>query len=140
MTEQREKVNKAASGEEESRYSQRTLDDLRENLIGSKRAYELFAAWIQSKGAPASGQPSGSDIHHQIELGFGQLDAAYSAVAGAAIPSPPDSWSDDPSPADLATPFGKLYTIVHATVNPNAPTSVVGEMDAASTLLGFPPN
>jgi hypothetical protein len=60
-------------------------------------------------------------------------------VNGPAIPQPPDTWSDDPSPADLATPFGKLYTVVRATVNPNIATSVVPEMDAAAALLGFPP-
>src|SRR5262249_25638903 len=135
---QREKVNKAASGEEESRYSQRTMDDLRENLIGSKRAYELFAAWIQSKAAPSAGAQSGTDIHNQIELRFTKLDQPYTAVDGPAIPQPPDSWSDDPTPADLATPFGKLWSLVHSTVDPNTSTSVVGEMDAASTLLGFP--
>ena len=39
MNEQQEKVNKASSGEEESRYSQRTMDDLRENLLGTTNIY-----------------------------------------------------------------------------------------------------
>jgi iron uptake system component EfeO len=138
MIEQREKVNKASSNEEESRYSQRTMDDLRENLAGTKRAYEIFAPWIVSKAAPAVGAQSGHDIDSAIRTGMGSMNDSYSAQTGDAIPQPPDDWSADPTPADLATPFGKLYTLVRASVNPNISGSVVGEMNSASDLLGFP--
>jgi iron uptake system component EfeO len=41
MNEQQEKVNKASSGEEESRYSQRTMADLRANLDGTRKICHL---------------------------------------------------------------------------------------------------
>ncbi|MEO6418460.1 MAG: imelysin family protein, partial [Polyangiaceae bacterium] len=46
MNEQREKVNKASTNEEESRYSQRTLADIRDNLVGTGRIYALFEPWL----------------------------------------------------------------------------------------------
>src|SRR5262249_55980189 len=51
MNEQREKVVKASSNEEESRYAQRTMADLRDNLAGTKKAYPAFQAWILSKSS-----------------------------------------------------------------------------------------
>jgi iron uptake system component EfeO len=137
MMEQREKVNKASSNEEESRYSQRTMDDLRENLVGTKRAYELFAPWIVTKPAPASGGRSGVEIDAAIRAGFADLATGYDRVNGASIPAPPDTWSANPSPADLATPFGKLYTLVRSSVNPNLEGSIVANMNAAAALLHF---
>jgi iron uptake system component EfeO len=137
MTEQREKVIKASSGEEESRYSQRTMADLRQNLAGTKRAYELFSAWVVSKPAPAAGGLSGADIDTRIRAGFDQIGTGYGRVSGPSIPAPPADWSSDPSAADLATPFGELYSMVRTAVNPNVTTSVVANMNLASSLLGF---
>src|SRR5262249_11867572 len=42
MNEQEEKISLAASYEEESRYAQRTLGDLRDNLTGTRAVYDLF--------------------------------------------------------------------------------------------------
>ena len=53
--EQLEKVNLASSAEEESRYSQHTLGDMRANLDGARRTYDLFAPWLRSV-------PNGADI------------------------------------------------------------------------------
>lgn len=133
MNEQREKVRKAASSEEESRYSQRTLADLRDNLRGTRRAYGLFQGWLRSKS-------QGKAIDAQILAGFDELDAAYGEPTGDAIPAPPATWSsENPSAADRETPFGKLYTAVESAVDPNRAGSVVEQMEAAATLLGFPP-
>ena len=138
MNEQREKVVKASGGEEESRYSQRTMADLRDNLTGSQAVYAIFEPWLRSK---QSADPSldGQSIDGVVLKGLGDLDAAYSAVSGDAIPAPPATWSaEDPSPADLMTPFGVLYSKVKAAVDPADPKSVVGELDAAAKVLGFP--
>jgi iron uptake system component EfeO len=91
MTEQREKVNKAATGEEESRYAQLTLADIHGNLDGTRTAYALFEPWV----------------------------------------------GEQPSAADLMSPFGRLYTSVRAAADPNVPTSIVSEMNSAADLLGF---
>jgi iron uptake system component EfeO len=131
MNEQKEKVDKASDGTEESRYSQLTLFDLRNNLAGTKTIYALFQPWVQAR--------DGSDEDTQIEAGFGELNTDYSAIQGDAIPPVPAGWSSDaPTPTDLATPFGMLWESVHEAVDPTTDGSVVFEMNAVATLLGFP--
>jgi iron uptake system component EfeO len=135
MNEQKEKVTKAGLDEEESRYSQRTMDDLRENLSGTIKIYGVFAPWIKSKSG-------GAGVDAKITASFDDLDTIYdsSQYAGVAFPKPPMDWSDvNPSPADLATTFGQLYTAVAKTVDPSDPTSTVSEMNDAATLCGLPP-
>ena len=132
MNEQREKVQKASSNEEESRYSQRTMADLRDNLAGTKVAYAFFGPWIATK-------VDGPAIDDKIEAGFRTLDAEYQRIPGASIPVPPATWSaESPSAADLQTPFGQLYTVVDAAVDPTVDGSVGAEMNDAATALGFP--
>jgi iron uptake system component EfeO len=136
MNEQREKVMKAATGQEESRYSQRTLADVRDNLTGTRAIYALFTPWLMSKSGTGA---SGVTIDGDIQSGFDALGTAYSADPGVAFPTPPDTWSSvSPTAADLATPFGKLYSVVNHAVDPTRQGSVVDEMNAAATLLGYP--
>jgi iron uptake system component EfeO len=132
MNEQSEKVNKAATQEEESRYAQRTLADLHANLDGTITAYNLFKPWIVSKG-------NGVAIDGKIQEGFQALRTAYDKYPGDAIPQPPATWSSqNPTPADLETDFGKLYTAVQQAADPGRMGSVVEQMNAAAKLLGFP--
>jgi len=154
MNEQQEKVDKASTNQEESRYSQTTMLDIRNNLAGTERVYALFQPWIQSKpaatpdgGAASDGGAAGDGgatqdgkaIDAAIEAGFAKLQALYDSVSGDAIPQPPDTWSSvNPTTADQATPFGMLYEGVHQAVDPNQPGSVVAEMNQAAVLLGFP--
>ena len=133
VQEQREKVQKAASDEEESRYSQRTMADLRDNLLGAEEVYAMFQPWLRSKGD--AGEAADAKIH----AGFRALEAAYAEVPGDAIPEPPPTWSAEaPSEADLATPFGELYTAVTDAVGHARPGSTVDELERAASLLGFP--
>jgi iron uptake system component EfeO len=139
MNEQREKVNKASTNEEESRYSQRTMADLRDNLAGTKRAYAIFQPWIVTKPAPKPGDKSGRDTDAAITAGFAKLDELYAQYPDPAIPQPPATWAaESPSPQDLATPFGQLFTGVRDAVDPNKDGSVVDEMNLAADVLGFP--
>jgi iron uptake system component EfeO len=134
MNEQKEKVTKAGLLQEESRYSQRTMDDLRQNLTGTVNIYKLFSPWIRSK-------PGGADIDEKIFAGFQALQTLYDSApyAGVALPMPPDDWSDtNPSPADLETPFGMLYSAVQHQVDPTIPGSIAYEMNAAAALCGLP--
>lgn len=134
VKEQLEKVQKAATSEEESRYSQRTMTDLRDNLAGSRKAYAIFQPWILTKGE------GGKSDDARILAGFAALDAAYAAVSGEAIPAPPATWSaEQPTAEDLATPFGKLYAAVHTAVDPANQDSVVVHLVDAGKLLGFTP-
>jgi iron uptake system component EfeO len=132
MNEQREKVNKAASEEEESRYAQRTMADIRDNLAGTRAAYQVFREWVQSKqGGPA--------LDEEVEAAFDKLEDVYATVDGDAFPPLPATWSaENPTAADLASPFGKLFTTVHAAVDPNEPGSAVDAMNRVALLLGFP--
>ena len=43
-----------------------------------------------------------------------------------------------PSPADLQSPFGRLYTAVAEAVDPKRPESLVGQLNDAARLLGLP--
>ena len=131
MNEQREKVNKAASEEEESRYAQRTMADLRDNLAGTTNIYALFQSWLLTK-------PDGAEIDSDIEAAFDALDTAYSDVNGDSIPRPPETWSSEsPSKADLGTPFGRLYQAVQDAVDPNRAGSAVDGMNRAAVVLGL---
>jgi iron uptake system component EfeO len=132
MNEQAEKVNLAATGEEESRYANITLFDLRNNLEGTQKAYELFRAWIHSK-------PDGNAPDSTIATRLAALKTLYVSMPGDSLPAVPDDWSSDqPTPANLATPFGMLWKAVHESVDPNASGSVVFEMNKIAVLLGFP--
>ena len=138
VNEQQEKVNKAATGEEESRYSQRTMADLRSNLDGTTTIYALFRDWLKSKPA-TGGVASGTDIDTAIMAGFSNLNTVYTGVQGDAIPQPPATWSAEaPSDADKQTPFGMLYEQVHGAVDPKKDGSLVVEMNDGATLLGIP--
>lgn len=137
MNEQGEKVNKAASNEEESRYSQRTMADIRDNLQGTITIYAAFKPWITSRVAAAKGGDDGASINAKTENGFASLRDAYANVASDAIPTPPATWSSQaPSASDLATPFGQLYTKVHSSID--AESGIVFQMNEAAKLLGFP--
>lgn len=139
MNEQREKVTKAASNEEESRYAQRTMADVRLNLDGTTTIYAIFRPFIRSKTSAIDPNKDGPSIDTKILAGFEALKAAYAAVPGDAIPEPPATWSaENPSPADLASPFGQLYTKVREAVDPTKDGGVVFEMNLAAALLGFP--
>jgi iron uptake system component EfeO len=135
MNEQHEKTSLAGLHEEESRYSQHTMTDLRDNLQGTQNIYKLFQPWLTSVAG-------GAAIDTQITAGFGTLSTLYasSAYAGQAFPQPPSDWSEnDPTSADLATPFGQLYEAVVTATDATQSGSVVFEMNAAATLLGLPP-
>jgi iron uptake system component EfeO len=133
MNEQKEKVNLAATGEEESRYANLTLFDLRNNLEGTRKIYALFRPWIQSRAMV-------DDLDAKIEAKLAALAALYAATPGDALPAVPDDWSSDrPTPASLATPFGMLWKTVHEAVDPAADGSVVSAMNQVAVLLGFRP-
>lgn len=131
MAEQLEKVHLAASGEDESRYAQHTLGDMRANLAGGRATFDAFTPWLEA----LDGQPLIDDIN----AGFDRVDAAYGALGGDAIPAVPATWNpDDPSDADLATGYGQLWSLLNTEADPDAAGSLVERMGAAAELLGIP--
>jgi iron uptake system component EfeO len=138
VQEQREKVMKAASSEEESRYSQRTMADLRGNLAGAQEVYALFRPWLLTRVDGKHPARDGAAVDTRIQAGFAALAQAYAAVPGDAIPAPPATWSaESPSAIDLATPFGRLYTSVNAAVDPSVADSAAAQLEVAAGLLGL---
>jgi iron uptake system component EfeO len=130
--EQIEKVNKAATGEEESRYASETLADMRSNLAGGLATVDAFEPWLLSK-------PGGAEIDTRIRAGFKRISDAYGAILGPALPSPPPTWSSaSPTPADLMSPFGKLYSLLETESDGDRSDSTVGQMGSAATLMGIP--
>ena len=64
---------------------------------------------------------------------------AHATTLTDGINVPPPTWmAENPTPADLMTPFGQLYSAVNGAVDPADPESVVSQMNDAATLLGFP--
>lgn len=132
MGEQIEKANKAASGEEESRYAQFTLADMRANVEAGVSIYAAFQPWLQEKDG-------GEALDAKITAGFQRLQQHYAALSGDALPEVPATWSSsNPSAQDLATPFGQLYQGLTAEAEPQQDGSLVHSMNAAADLLGIP--
>ncbi len=131
MNEQVEKANKAASGEEESRYAQYTLADMRANVEAGVATYNAFRPWLTAQG--------GSDLDAKIQAGFARLQNKYQNIAGDAIPQVPATWSStNPSTSDLATPFGQLYQLVKQEADPEHAGSLVNVMTQSADRLGIP--
>jgi iron uptake system component EfeO len=132
MEEQQLKVNLAASGEEESRYSNITLLDLRNNLSGTHQVYDLFREWIRSKSSSAESSDQ------QIVDKLSNLLDTYKHLPTDSLPPAPKGWdAKAPSPAALATDFGRLWVQVRDSVDPQSDGSVVHEMNHIAALLGF---
>jgi iron uptake system component EfeO len=132
MSEQREKVELAVTGEEESRYANITLLDLRSNLEGTQKVYNLFRDWIHSK---ISGPSSDTTLREK----FLELETLYSSTNDDALPAAPVDWRPEaPTPANLATPFGTLWKSVREQGDPHNSGSVVYEMNQIATLLDLP--
>lgn len=132
LEEQIEKVNKAATGEEESRYAQFTLGDMKQNVAAGRATYGAFQAWVLDKG--------GAEIDAGIVAGFQRLDDAYAALQGDALPPVPDGWSsENPTKDHLATPFGQLFAKIKAEADAAAAGSLVSEMLESADLLGIDP-
>ena len=133
MAEQVEKINKAATGEEESRYAQFTLADMRANVAAGKETYAAFQGWLIDKG--------GAAIDADILAGFDRIDKAYAQIEGDGLPPVPEGWSSEEPPTDLleSTPFGRLFGVLRTETDPEAPTSLVSAMIKSADLLGVDP-
>lgn len=132
MAEQLEKVSLAATGEDESRYAEHTLGDMRANLEGGRAIYGAFRDWLRD-------QEGGAEIDARIEAGFDRIDARYDTIPGVSIPEVPPTWNPGmPSDADLATEYGQLWLLLTTESDPAQPDSLVSEMTIAADALGIP--
>jgi iron uptake system component EfeO len=131
-TEMVEKIDRASTGQEESRYAQATLRDLRANRLGCFEAYQIFRPWLQTR-------PSGRELDAMILAGFQRLEAAFGAVPGDAIPRPPAGWSAlAPKETDMKSPFGAMYKAVRTESNEKITGSLRHGLTAVAEQLGLP--
>lgn len=131
--EQVEKIDKAATGEEESRYAQFTLADMRANIAAARKTYEAFQPWLLTK-------QGGPEIDKKILAAFAQLKVSYDKLPGDSLPDVPEGWtSDHPTDALLASPFGELFKVIQFHSDEAQAGSLVFEMNASASLLGVAP-
>lgn len=127
--EQVEKVDKASTGREESRYAQSTMRDLRNNYQGCLDAYLVFQPWLRQT-------EEGRKEDARVLAAFERLREAYDAVEGAAIPEPPARWSSlAPHPEALETPFGNLFRRVKSEADPERQDSLVAALYRTARVL-----
>ena len=131
MGEQVEKVKLSATSEEESRYAQHTLGDMRANLEGAQLTLDGFKVWITAE--------NGTDLVDQIQARLDAIKAAYGAIPGDAIPPVPMGFDPNlPSCADLMTPYGQLFQLLSTESDPDHDGSAVQLMDKAADLMKIP--
>ncbi len=132
LGEQIEKITLAADGQDESRYAQHTLADMRANLMGGKNTYNAFRDWVR-------GESGGAALDTDILAGFDRVAALYAEVSGDALPAVPAGFNPETPTADqLATPYGKIFAGLSTESNADDPDSLVSKMSAAADLLGIP--
>lgn len=130
IAEQVEKLSKAATAEEESRYSNTTLFDMRANLEGARRTFGAFRPWLVERGQQA--------LITQIDARFDAIDRAYAAIASDALPRIPAGWNADaPSAEHLATPYGQLFTLLTRESSAATAGALVALMTTAGDAMGI---
>jgi iron uptake system component EfeO len=130
MEEQVEKVALAATGEDESRYAQYTLSDMRANLGGGRAIFEAFVPWLEAEGA--------EDLATEIVSAFDEVERYYDDLDGDAVPEVPSGWNpDDPSDDDLETDYGQLFSRLTEQADPDRDGSLVALMLQAAARLGI---
>jgi iron uptake system component EfeO len=128
---QAEKLQEAAEGRDESRYAGNTLAEMRVDVAAAKATHAVFRAWLLTK-------TDGAHVDDEIAAAFAQLDQAYAAVAGDALPAVPAGWSPlDPSEAAAKSPFGVLFQAAGAAADDTVDGSLAHSMDEAAGLLGI---
>jgi iron uptake system component EfeO len=129
--EQLEKVDRASTGREESRYALSTMGDLRANRDGCRQAYEIFRPWLLAKRQ--------GELDRSVLAGFERLEAAYEQVPGASIPRPPVGWSGiEPKREHGETPFGRLFFLVQRETDETQSGSLAASLMSVAEVLGLP--
>jgi iron uptake system component EfeO len=127
MEEQVEKVRLAGSGEDESRYSQHTLADMRFNLEGGRAIFARFE--------PMFAEKDGAALRASIDARFAAVQENLDAIDGDAIPAVPSGF-DPENPGTSA--YGKLFSFLAVETDPEDPQSFVSLFGEGATLLGIP--
>ena len=133
MEEQFEKVSLAGTGEDESRYSQHTLADMRFNLEGGRAIFAAFKPAFEEKG------DDGLALFDDIDGAFDRAEAKLVDIGGDAIPAVPATWNPDaPSEDDKATPYGQLFLFFENETDFDNAESFVSLFGDGADLLEIP--
>ncbi|MEM9190281.1 MAG: imelysin family protein [Myxococcota bacterium] len=128
IEEQFEKVSLAGTGEDESRYADRTIADMRANLEGGVAIFETFEPWLQE-------HEDGPRAQAAVREGFAELQAEYARIEGEALPPVPAEWNpSDPSPEHLETPYGQLFALVNRHADPDQEGLLQAMLEGADVL------
>lgn len=96
-----------ATQQQEDRYSQETLADMRANIIGAQACFDTFSIWLNAKGWP--------DLQASVDADYQTELTVADKFPGMQVPPAPEGWNGaDPTPLDLRTPYGQLYTAMNA--------------------------
>ena len=126
IEEQVEKVMLAATGEDESRYSRRTLADMRANLQGGRAIFAAIEPWLKSVDAEADAT--------RVNVAFDELEETYAALSGVALPDVPDAWNPEQPNQDSA--YGRLFVVVSRHADPES-DGALAAMTSAARKLGI---
>lgn len=128
VQQQRVYVDVGADGEDESRYAENTMIDLRAQLQGAIALFDILDPVFVAKDEAA--------ISEEIHAGLARLQVAFDAVSGDALPPVPATWdATAPSAADLVSAFGALFVVVDAEADGTTETSLASALTRAASLL-----
>jgi iron uptake system component EfeO len=131
LPDQLDKVLIASTPEEESRYSQTTLADLRGNLAGERTALGALTPWIDAAG--------GGALVTKLGARLDAIQMTYDATMGDALPPVPDMFDPNvPTTDQLATPFGQIYGLLQQENDPDHDGSTVALTSQVADLLKIP--
>jgi iron uptake system component EfeO len=132
VEEQLEKITLASTGQDESRYSARTMADLRAAHASGVSTYAVFREWILA-------QPNGEAVDAEIVREMDGLAEVYATIEGDALPPVPAGFDPDaPTAEHLATPYGRLWERINAANDLESETSLISRMSAAGESIGIP--
>ncbi|AKF10703.1 imelysin family protein [Sandaracinus amylolyticus] len=126
IEEQAEKVRLGTTGEDESRYAQHTLADMRANLEGGRAVLDAFAA-----------MPIAADERAAIDRELRALERVYAESGEDALPPVPDGFDPD-APRD-DTPYGRLFVMLSRASDPRAEGSLAARLRRAGEAMGIAP-
>ena len=133
LQEQFEKVSLAGTGEDESRYSQHTLADMRFNLEGGRVIFEAFEPLFVEQG------DDGIALYQDILTAFIRTGEELDRHPGDAIPVVPSTWNPDaPSADDAASDYGSLFLHVARETDLGRSDSFISLFSQGADLLGIP--
>jgi iron uptake system component EfeO len=127
MEEQVEKVRLAGTGEDESRYAQHTLADMRFNLEGGRAIFTAFEGMFASN--------NGAALYADVIAAFDRVQARYDAIDGDAIPAVPSDF-DPATPGD--SPYGQLFAFLATEIDPANEQGFVHLFGEGGELLSIP--